>query len=110
MKSYVAMVSRLVGRVVTNHRIALAGEGFQLRTVCDFHCTAPVFDQAGFLQQAGGESYTGAIGSKHRSEEIVSSAEYGGPGAVLGHQQPTGQALFKFVQALAGGSLRHLPT
>lgn len=69
-------LSKLLG-VITNHGITLAGEGFHLRAVDNFHRTATVCDEAGFLQQAGGERDTGAISAKHGRKEIVSDVQRG---------------------------------
>jgi hypothetical protein len=46
--------------------------------------------------------------AKHHGYEVRRHREVVGVGAVMRHQDPAGQALFKHMAAVAGGGLRHL--
>lgn len=60
------------------------------------------------MQQAGGEADAGAVGAEHGGEKIVGDWENSGVDAILGHEEPAGEALLNSVQAIARGGLRHL--
>ena len=94
--------------VIANGGIALTGESLQLRPVGDLHRASAVFDQAGLLQQSRRKGHTGAVRSQHGGQEIMCDFQQRRRGTVLGHQQPTREPLFDFVEPVTRRGLRHL--
>jgi hypothetical protein len=67
--------------------------------------TSLVFDQTAALQAAGGERDGGAAGAEHFGQEFLGEEEGWRTDSVFNHEEPAGQALFDFMEAVAGGEL-----
>jgi hypothetical protein len=86
--------------------VALAGSGFELLVVEDLDLTAPVGNELTPAQGACGKGDGGPACAQDVSEETLTEQDIVGAGKVMGGQQPTGKALLRVVETIAGGKLR----
>src|SRR6185437_12427612 len=71
----------------------------------DFNPPAAVLDQAAALQLSGGKGDAGPAGAEHFCKKLLGQFEVVTLKAVPDHQQPASEALFDFVEAMAGRQL-----
>jgi len=93
-----------VGEVVDDG-VAFAGFSFQAFAIEDLDVSALVGDDAGFLESAGGCGDAGAADAEHFGEKLLGEVEVLAFDAVLDHEEPAGEAVLDFVEAVAGGEL-----
>ena len=89
----------------THEGIAFAGGLFQFGTVVDGHISAGIGNQAGLLQNSGGQCDAGTAGTQHLRQQLLGQRKTVSTHPVRTHQQPTAQPFFDFVQPVAGGDL-----
>jgi len=82
--------------------VALAGGIFQAAAVVDPDAPAIVSDEAGFLQNARGDSDAGAPSSEHVREEFLREGYDVSAEPILAHQEPTSEAFVHFMKTVAG--------
>lgn len=85
--------------------IALAGCGFEFIAEQDLHVTAMIFDESALLQRSRDDGHGGTAGAEHHGEEFLGEVEGIGLRAILGHEEPAGEALFGLMQAVTTGEL-----
>ena len=95
----------VVVREFANHGIAFACSAFQALAVEDVDVTALIFDQTDALQRARRHGDGGAARTEHLREELLRDEKHVILDAVLQHEQPAGEPLLDFVQAIAGYEL-----
>ncbi len=88
--------------------VAFAGGFFQPAAVVNSDAAAIVGDEAGLLQDAGGDGDAGAPSAEHVREKFLSERHDVSAESILTHQEPTREAFVHFVQAIAGGDVRGL--
>ena len=89
----------------THANIALAGGLLELVALKDVKLSAAILDSAGFLERPGSNGDARAARTEHAREEVVGERESVGMDAILRHENPAGQTLIDFVQAVASGDL-----
>jgi hypothetical protein len=88
--------------------ITLAGGCFEFLAVHDVDGGPTVLDGFVLLQNSSRKCDRRAVGAEHGGEEIVRERKATCADPVVGHEQPAGQSLLDFVEAIAGGGLRNL--
>src|SRR3954468_23219906 len=102
------LVSEQLREMPLNSAVALARGGLQARSVENGHVAILVTDQASLLQGAGGDGHAGPADAQHHRHELVRHRKLIGSGAVMRHEHPASQALFKGMVTIAHSGLRNL--
>src|SRR5262245_15097382 len=77
--------------VVLDDGVAFAGDIFERRAIDDVDEAAPVTDQAGGLEKAGGNGHGGAAHAEHLPQKLLRQRDGIGVDAVVGLQQPAAE-------------------
>ncbi len=95
---------------VLNHPIAFARDFLELFAIHNPDSAARILNQPRVFQYPGSETHRGTTRSEHLAEIFMRERQPRGIYAILAHEQPAGQTLFHFVQAIAGSQLSDLHT
>ncbi len=71
----------------------------------DLYPASVVLDEAAALQSAGDHGHGGPARSQHHGQEVLRESEFFCLRAILRHEQPAREPLFRFMQAVATGDL-----
>jgi hypothetical protein len=93
-----------------DYGVAFARGHFEFVAVHDVDSGAAVLDGFALLQYSGSEGDTWSVGAEHGGKKIVRERETARADAVVGHEEPAGEALLHFMKAIARGGLRDLHT
>ena len=91
-----------------DYAVAFAGGLFQAAAIRDRDSASDVFYETCVLKFSRRAGHRYPAGAEHQRDELLRQRQNVAAHSVVGHQQPTGQALFDVMQAIAERGLADL--